>query len=76
MINRGERDKVSEGVVFRIGTYPVQTLLGARLGLVTQPRYKVDLWVKNVKTQWLTSGEWGCSLTNGPKLAVRQPNNG
>ena len=43
MINRGERDKVSEGVVFRIGTYPVQTLLGARLGLVTQPRYKADL---------------------------------
>ena len=26
------------------------------------------------KTQWLTSGEWGCPLDNDPKLAVRQPN--
>ena len=26
------------------------------------------------KTQWLTSGQWGCPLDNGPKLAVRQPN--
>ena len=42
MINT-ERDKVSEGVVFRIGTYPVQTPLGTRPGLGTQPRYEVDL---------------------------------
>ena len=26
------------------------------------------------KTQWLTSGEWGCPLDNDPKLAVGQPN--
>ena len=26
------------------------------------------------KTQWLTSGEWGCPLDNGPKLAMGQPN--
>ena len=25
------------------------------------------------KTQCLTSGEWGCPLDNGPKLAVGQP---
>ena len=42
MIN-AERDKVSKGVVFRIGTYPVQTPLGTRPGLGTQPRYEVDL---------------------------------
>ena len=24
--------------------------------------------------QWLTLGEWSCSLGNGPKLAVGQPN--
>ena len=33
-----------------------------------------DLRVKYVKTQWLTSGEWGCLLDNGPKLVVGQPN--
>ena len=29
---------------------------------------------RKCKTQWLTSGEWGCPLDNGPKLAVGQPN--
>ena len=24
--------------------------------------------------QWLTSGEWGCPLNNGPKLAMGLPN--
>ena len=30
---------------------------------------------RKCKTQWLKSGEWGCPLDNGPKLAVGQPNN-
>ena len=29
---------------------------------------------RKCKTQWLTSGEWGCPLDNGPKLAMGQPN--
>ena len=42
----------------------VQTPLGARLGLGTQPLYQppCDLRVEIVQTQWLTSGEWGCPL--------------
>ena len=31
-----------------------------------------DLLIQIVETQWLKSGEWGCPLINGPKLAVRQ----
>ena len=31
---------------------------------------KTDLWVEIFKTQWLKSGDWGCPLDNGPKLAV------
>ena len=50
--------------------------LGGRPGLGTQPYYEApdDLRVDYVKTQWLTSGEWGFPLDNGPKLAVEQPN--
>ena len=33
-----------------------------------------DPWVKYVKTQWLTLGEWGCPLDNGLELVVGQPN--
>ena len=29
---------------------------------------------RKCKIQWSTSGEWGCPLNNGPKLAVGQPN--
>ena len=52
--------------------FPVRTPLGARSGLGTQPRYEApgDLRVEYVKRKWLTSGEWGCLLDNGPKLAV------
>ena len=32
------------------------------------------LGLKLWKTQWLTSGEWGCPIENGPKLAEGQPN--
>ena len=54
----------------------VQTPLGARLGLGTQPRYEppCDLRAEIVQTQWLTSSEWGCPLYNCSKLAVGQPN--
>ena len=33
-----------------------------------------DLQVKNVKTQWLPLGEWGCPLNNDPKLVMGQLN--
>ena len=29
---------------------------------------------RKCNTQWLTSGEWGCPIDNGPKLALGQPN--
>ena len=32
------------------------------------------LWLLPNSEAWLTSGEWGCSLDNGPKLVVGQPN--
>ena len=49
----GESGLEGKGVVIRIGRFPVQTLLGVLLGLVTQPRYEDpgDLWVEIVKTQ-------------------------
>ena len=52
----------------------VQTPLGTRPGLGTQPHYEApgDLQVEIAKTQWLTSGWWGCQ--NGPKPAVGQSN--
>ena len=42
----------------------------------TQPHDKTpgELWVKTVKMQWLTSGKWGCPISNSPKLTVGQPN--
>ena len=48
----------------RIGWSLFQTPLGAQLSLGTQPHYKApsDLQVKYVKTQWLTSSEWGVPL--------------
>ena len=61
--------------MIRIGRLPPRTLLGARPGLGTLPRYEAlgDPRAEYVKRKWLTSGEWGC-LDNGPKLAVGQPN--
>ena len=55
---------------------PVQTQLGALLGLGVQPRYDApgDHPAQYVKRKWVTSGEWGCLLDNGPMLAVGQPN--
>ena len=40
---------MGEGVVIRIGRFLVQTPLGARPDLGTQPHYEapVDLWVEN-----------------------------
>ena len=51
--------------------------VGGRTWLGTQLRYEApgDLRVEIVTTQWLTSGEWGCLLDNGPKLAVGQASN-
>ena len=48
VIWRGESRLVGYDIVIRIGRFPVQTPLGAQLGLGTQPRYKApgDLWVE------------------------------
>lgn len=48
---------VGYGIAARIRMFPIQTLLGARPDLGTQPRYdaSADLWVKTINTQWLTS---------------------
>ena len=56
------------GIVIRIGRFLVQTPLGARPGLGTQPRYKIpgNHQVEYVKTLWLTLGKWGYPLNNGP----------
>ena len=50
--------------------FPVQFPLGARQSLATQPWYEVlgDLYVINVKMQWLTSGECDYPLDNDPKV--------
>ena len=47
----GESGLVGSGAAVRIGRFPVQTPLGARLGLGTQPRYEApgDPRVENVK---------------------------
>ena len=73
-INR-ESGLVGWGVTIRVRKFPVQTKLGAQLGLGTQPCYEIhsDFRVEIVKTQLLTAGEWGCPLNNGSKLAVRKP---
>ena len=42
--------------------FSVQTTLGTRPGLGNQTFYKIP------SDQWLTSGERGCSLDNGPKV--------
>ena len=63
-------------VTIRIGRFPVQTPLGARLGLGTQPCYEApgDLWVEIVENAVINIGLVRLSLENGPKLAVGQPN--
>ena len=60
------------GISIKIGRFPVQSLLGAWLGIGIQPCYKApgDLRVKIAETQWLTLGEWGFPPYNGPKIAV------
>ena len=49
----GESSLVGQGVVNRIGSFPVQMPLGARPGLRTQPCYEApgDLCVKYATTQ-------------------------
>ena len=49
----GMIDLVDEGVAIEIGRFPIQTPLGARPGLGSQPRYEApgNLRVKIVKTQ-------------------------
>ena len=66
----GESGLVGQGAVTRIRRFPVRTLLGARPGLGTQPRYEAsgNLLVDYVKRNWLTSGEWDYLFNNGPKL--------
>ena len=46
------------GIAIRIRRFPVQNLLGAQLGLGTQPRYEAfsDLWLEHVQMQWLILG--------------------
>ena len=60
----------------RIGRFLVQTPLDTQPGLGAQPRYKTPQWPLGwiCKTQWLTLGELGCFLDNGPRVAVGQPN--
>ena len=64
------------GVTIRIGRFLVQTPLGTRLGLGTQPRYEApgDLWVEIVENAVINIRLVRLSLENGPKLAVGQPN--
>ena len=64
------------GVTIRIGRFLVQTPLGARPGLGTQPRYEApgDLWVEIVENAVIKIRLVRLSLENGPKLAVGQPN--
>ena len=60
------------GITIKIERFPVQSLLGAWLGIGIQPCYKApgDLRVKIAETQWLTLDEWGFPPYNGPKIAV------
>ena len=51
----------------------IQTLLGAWLGLGTQPYYKAHNELVEIRS--LTLGQWGCPLDNCPKLVVGQPSN-
>ena len=56
--------------------FPPHHQLGSRPGIGTQPLYECSWWTsdRNCKTQWLTSGEWGCPPDNGPELALGEPN--
>ena len=67
---------MGSGIRIRIWWFPVQTPLGACLGLRTEPCYDApgDLQVEIVRKQWLTLGLWDCPFKNGPKLAMGQPN--
>ena len=60
----------------RVRGFPVQTPLGNRLGLGTQPCYEApaDFRVKILEKQWSTSGEWRYPFHNDPQLDVGQPN--
>ena len=77
--NRLSHQKVAnnkiQGFIDKIGGFPVKAPLGAQADLGTEPGYDVpsDLWVEYVKTRWLTLGEWGFLLNNGPKLAMVLP---
>ena len=75
MFKFGESGILGQGVVIRIGRFPVQTPLGVWLGLGTQPIFEApgDLQLETVKTQWLTLVKWGCPLDNSPKMAVGHP---
>ena len=67
---------MGSGITIRIRKFLVQTPLGPRVGLRTQPCYKAprDLQVKIVKTQCLTSGETVPSIMAQTKLVMGQPN--
>ena len=54
----------------RIGRFPVQTPIGARPGLGTQPCYGAPggLGIENVKTQLLTLVQWDGPLDNDQSL--------
>ena len=49
----GDSDLVGQGVVIRIGRFPVQTPSGARPGSGTQPHYEAsgDPWLEYARTQ-------------------------
>ena len=53
MFKFGESGILGQGVVIRIGRFPVQTPLGVWLDLGTQPSFKApgDLQLEIVKTQ-------------------------
>ena len=55
----GESGLVGSVIIIGIGKFPVETPIGARPNLGTQPRYQTlgDLWVEIVKMQRLTSCE-------------------
>ena len=56
------------------GSNPTRRSVGLRDPTSIRGSQWPTLGSKNVKTQWLTSGEWGCPLENRQKLAVGQPN--
>ena len=64
------------GVPIRIGTFPVEPLLGAWPGIGNQSccNAPVGLLVRIAERRWLKSGGWGCCPDNGPEMTVGQPN--